>query len=157
MKRLSRLVLALAGLCGCMSASAEQIRSGRWGFQVEMVVSGMQGAPSTGPIYYERCLEKLDPAGLAQPVGSPCQLHDVVSGDGEMRWKMRCEAHGTQLSGSGQVRYDNDKIELVQRYETQAPRSMRISQRIAGKYLGICKQPKAPQGEPVTPLKRYPE
>ena len=147
-------LLAMAG--GLLLASAAQaapevqprLKTGNWRIAVSMEVPNATG-PSTGPSQHDRCLNASDTRNLLMiPPGAACTIRESKLTADQLTWTVSCVQGPYTSVATGRIDFMDTKFEG--RILTVAQGTdIRITTRLAGRYLGAC-VPIRPQAPPAT-------
>lgn len=131
----------LAGIFG-EHAMAEPVnlREGLWRMEIEMTIPGR--GPETGPLTHELCLSPNNVMQLVVPPNSPCRIGSMDMRASRMRWKVSCVQGEVRAKGEGSLEFAGDKFSGEMMTSTE-PFGIKITQKVSGRYLGVCPVPKA--------------
>ncbi len=122
----------------CAQPEKPNLKEGAWRIAIQMTVPNATG-PSTGPMQYDRCLAPESAKTLlAMPAGTPCTLKESKLTRDDLTWEMSCSQEGYKSAVNGKINFKKTTLEGEIITLAQAPQKIRITTRIAGRYLGAC-------------------
>lgn len=159
------VVMLLLGLLP-MSASAEEVREGRWQYTSTMQMEGMPAMPqmpqgmqlppgvqlpqgmkslNMGPggmsSTYESCItkDKLVPQDQARE--RDCKISDMKRNGNRISWTASCTMpDGGTAESVGEGSYNGDSSQMVVKTKaSHQGHAMNMTMNISGKYLGPCR------------------
>ena len=121
-----------------------RLRSGNWHLGVAIEVQPNVSGPATPPMEITRCLGPRQVDELMAPApGAVCLpkvsrfTRDVIE------WRHACRHNGAEAFAEGNLTFQDTRLEGT--IVTTSPVSgLRLTTRIAGRYLGPCVESKAP-------------
>ena len=120
----------------CGAASAITIKPGKWEFRS---TSSMQGTGAPREQVNQQCLSdaEVKPSTLMQDMSGGCELINPKSDRDSMSWTIQCAGPTGQMSGTGNVRRDGDKLvggmQMTMAFNGQ---SMNMNVKWIGTFLG---------------------
>lgn len=145
--------LAAALLAPSAFAGAANLKDGRWRIAYEVDIP-MRG-PDTGPIVRELCLKSEEIKQIVTPPNSICRMVDVVSTERSLSWKVQCDPP-VVATGEGHLEFRGERFDGSVVTVGGPPQRMRVTQKMAGRYVGPC-VPKSVPARPEGNLRKYDE
>jgi hypothetical protein len=155
-EKLSILILAVAFFQVSVSHAQEKpnLKEGSWRVAIQMTVPNATG-PATGPMQYDRCLTPGNVKTLlAMPAGTPCTLRESKLTSDDLTWKMSCSQSSYHSVVNGKINFRDTTLDGEIITVAQGPQKVRITTKIAGRYLGKCvnvNPPPAPTNKNTLP------
>lgn len=146
----------LQGTNVCAQTEKPNLQEGAWRIAIQMTVPNATG-PSTGPMQYDRCLAPGNVKTLlAMPAGTPCTLKGSKLTRDDLTWEMSCSQEGYKSAVNGKINFKKTTLDGEIITLAQGPQKIRITTRIAGRYLGECVNTKQePSPRTHKPLPRF--
>ena len=150
------LVAALAGPLG--AAADPRFNDGLWRVDIvtEMRGGGLKPAP---PYNFEGCYSRQEITRRLAAPGGPCRAVPTEARDDEMSWRLQCSPRVGEVNGRIHMKFLGDRMEGTVHTRTTYPERLEVTQRIAGRRIGDCKDEpeRAAGGPPGRALRDYDE
>ena len=132
-----RITILLAIVCSlalAFTASAKNVKPGKWQLTVETSIPNSPVKP--GPMSFTKCITKEEAESNEPPKSSrdnDCKISDLKMEGNTASWKVSCEKRG--ITGEGTATYSGDSYTSSMTMHMQG---QDISTKSTGKYLGDC-------------------
>ena len=124
--------LVVAAAAGPVFAQAMQ--PGLWETTVRMEMAGMAMPPMTS----QQCIRDASPES-AVPQMSNCSITNRSVSGNTVRWSMRCQQGGMNMTGNGEMTIQGATSEgAVQMTIDEGGQRQQMTQRLSGRRIGNC-------------------